>query len=259
MTKRSLVPVARLGYAARGTVYVLVGGLALMAAMGMGGRTTDTKGALSSLSDNSWGTAAIVIIGLGLIAFAGWRAVQAFLDADDHGRDPRGMIVRLALAISAITHLLLGIYALTLASALNASSGGSGSKDAAALMLQQPYGRYVLGAVALAIAGGAVAQIWKGAAGGFRKRLAMRANLLDWLAPVCGFGLVTRGLIFLLIAGFFLYAAVILDPDQAGGLESALHWLRGQPYGTVFFASTATGLFAFGLYSWIEAIWRRVA
>lgn len=259
MQKRSLAPVARLGYAARGTVYLLVGGLALLAALGMGGKATGTKGAIGTLSDQSWGTAAIVVIALGLIAFTGWRTVQALLDADDHGNGPKGLVIRVALAVSAATHLLLGIYALTIALALGADSGGSGSRDAAAMMLQQPYGRYVLAAVALSIAGGALAQIWKGAGGGFRERLAMPDGLLDRLAPLCGFGLVTRGLVFLLIAGFFLFAAITIDADHAGGLESALQWMREQPYGIAFYAASALGLLAFGLYSWIEAVWRRVA
>jgi len=201
---------------------------------------------------------AVIIIAVGLIAFAGWRAVQAVLDADDHGTSPRGLVVRIALAVSGLTHLLLGFYAATLVTRLASASGGSGSQDTAAWMLQQPFGRYALAAVALAIAGGAIAQLWKGMTGSFREPLAIPGAWMDRLAPLCGFGLVARGLVFLLIAVFCLYAAFTIDPDEVGGLESALQWLRKQSYGTAFYALAAAGLLAFGLYGYIEAAWRRV-
>lgn len=260
LNKRSLALVARLGYASRGTVYVLIGGLALLATIGgAGGKTTGSRGALATLSDASWGSAVVLVIAVGLVAFAGWRGVQAVFDSDDHGRSAKGLVIRISLAVSGITHLLLGIYAASLAVRLSSDSGGSsGSSDAAAWVLQQPYGRYVLGCIALIIAGAAIAHIWKGAGGGFRDRLTLGETWMDRLAPLCGFGLIARGLIFLVIAGFFFYAAFTIDSDQAGGLESAMQWLRDQPYGLAFYAAAAAGLLAFGLYGYVEAVWRRV-
>jgi len=201
VNKRRFAPIARFGYAARGTVYVIAGVLALLVTFGQtGGQATGSKGALAALADNSWGSAALVVIAVGLVAFAGWRAVQVVFDADDHGTGPRGLVIRAGLAVSGMTHLLLGFYAATLLTGLGANSGGgSGSRDAAAWMLQQPHGRYLLAAVALAIAGGAIAQLWKGITGGFRERLALPSGRLDRLAPLCGFGLAVRGLVFLVI------------------------------------------------------------
>ena len=44
--KSAVTVFARWGYAARGIVYVLVGGLAALAVIGQGGETTDSRGAL---------------------------------------------------------------------------------------------------------------------------------------------------------------------------------------------------------------------
>lgn len=252
--------VARLGYAARGLVYLLIGGLAFLAAIGSGGQTTDSKGALASLLGQPLGFVIIVAIGLGLFAYAAWRAVQGLLDADHHGTGARGLAIRGAMCVSAVTHASLGLYAVTLPFALGAfsKSDGDGSRDAAAWILRQPFGRYLLALVAIAIIGAGLAQIWRGLGGSFRRHLAMRESLLEKLAPVCAFGLAARGVVFLVIGGFFAYAAWVLDPDRAGGIARALQWLRSQPYGSWLFLAVAIGLVAFGLYGIIQAIWRRI-
>ena len=46
---------ARLGYVARGAVYLIIGGLAFLAAIGSGGRATDSKGALQALLEAPFG------------------------------------------------------------------------------------------------------------------------------------------------------------------------------------------------------------
>lgn len=77
---------ARLGYGARGTVYLIVGGLALLAAIGSGGRATGSKGALQTVLKAPFGALLLAIIAIGLLCFAAWRLAQGFLDADQLGR-----------------------------------------------------------------------------------------------------------------------------------------------------------------------------
>jgi hypothetical protein len=61
---------ARLGYGARGIVYCLVGGLALLAAFGSGGQTGGSRSALQSLLSQPFGKAWLVLIASGLFGFA---------------------------------------------------------------------------------------------------------------------------------------------------------------------------------------------
>src|SRR3954452_3796769 len=105
MQHRTTERLARFGYAARGTVYVIVGYLALLAALGSGGATTDSKGALQSLITKPFGTMLLALVAIGLLFFAEWRILQALWDADHHGREPKGLIRRAGFAGGALVNL----------------------------------------------------------------------------------------------------------------------------------------------------------
>jgi hypothetical protein len=72
------------------------------------------------------------------------------------------------------------------------------------------------------------------------------------------YGLIARGAIFLIVAGFFMYAAFAVDPQQAGSTGDALVWVRQLPFGGALYSLIALGLFAFGAYGMIEARYRIV-
>jgi len=85
---------ARLGYGARGVVYCLVGALALLAAIGSGGRTEGSRGALQTVLAQPFGQFWLILIALGLFGFCAWRILEALTDADKRGSDMKGWGVR---------------------------------------------------------------------------------------------------------------------------------------------------------------------
>ncbi|MGQ4877303.1 DUF1206 domain-containing protein [Billgrantia sp. LNSP4103-1] len=256
----ALALLARWGYAARGIVYLLVGGLAALAALGQGGETTDSRGALERLMNAPWGNVLLGAISVGLVGYAIWRCIQSIKDVDHHGNDAKGLAIRTGLLVSAGTHVLLAFFAASLIVTLGGSSGDSdgGSESLAGWLMQQPYGRWLVGAVGVAIIGAGVAHGIKGWKTKFHRYFDMPPSTQHWAYPVCRFGLVIRGLVFLIIGAFFLLAAYQLDPDEAGGLTEVFSTLRSQAFGRWLLAFVALGLLAFGLYSVLEAVYRRV-
>lgn len=250
---------ARLGYASRGVVYLIVGGFAILAAVGGGGDTKGTKGALQSLLGEPFGMVLLGLIALGLFAYAAWRAVQAIADADGHGTDAKGLAIRGGLAVSAVTHTLLAIFAVSLMFGGGGSGGGDqGTQTWVAKLMGEPYGVWLVGLIGAAIAGAGIAHAIKGAKAKFEKRFKPGYDKMGWVRPVCRFGLVARGVVFLIIGGFFVHAAWTYDPSKAKGLSGALASLQQQPFGQILLGIVALGLLAFGIYSIVEAVYRRI-
>src|SRR5258706_6221181 len=70
--RRWIERVARFGFGARGLVYILVGVLAAEAAA-VGGRATDAHGAIQAIGQQPFGTVFLLVLALGLAAYAVWR------------------------------------------------------------------------------------------------------------------------------------------------------------------------------------------
>lgn len=249
---------ARTGYSARGVVYLVVGWLALAAAWEYG-RATDTKGALLAVMTADFGKGLLGMIALGLIGFSIWRLVQAIGDADRHGTDARGLAVRSGLLASAVTYGLLAVFAVSLI--FGWGTGGQGDSDKqewTARLLALPFGQWLVVGVGLIVVGVGVAHGYKAYTAGFKRHFDMDADTMKKASPICRFGLAARGVVFLIVGGFLILAAWYSDPSKTRGLSGALRALQDQPYGWLAMAVVALGLIAFGIYSLIEAVYRRI-
>ena len=98
-------PIALVGLVSRGALSVMVGVLAVFSAMGSGGRTTDPRGAVDEVGRLQAGKPLLLVLALGLVAFAVWRAAQAIQDLDRKGRGLPALATRLGFLISGFLHL----------------------------------------------------------------------------------------------------------------------------------------------------------
>ncbi|HEV7433483.1 MAG TPA: DUF1206 domain-containing protein [Pseudorhizobium sp.] len=248
---------ARIGYSARGIVYILVGAMALLSSFG--GRQTDQESALQIVLNQPFGWIWLALIGVGLIGFIVWRLAQGILNADDHPHNAKGYLIRIAMLISAATYTGLASFALRHALQLSIGGGSGNSRESwTSWLMQQPFGPYLVAIVGLAIIGGGVAQLVKGVKRRYLKYVSISPERNRVLDLICVYGLTARGVIFFIIGGFFLYAAWAVDPSQAGSTAQAMDWVRQLPFGGILYGLIALGLFAFGAYGLIEARYRIV-
>ncbi|HZC84133.1 MAG TPA: DUF1206 domain-containing protein [Rubrobacter sp.] len=104
--------IARAGYATKGAVYLVVGALAIGAATGMGGHTTDPPGALQTISGaKPFGWIVLWFVTVGLGAYALWRLVQAVADPEGEGRDTSGIASRVGHGAAALGYSVLAFTA----------------------------------------------------------------------------------------------------------------------------------------------------
>lgn len=252
-----------MGYAAKGVVYVVIGVLAALAALGSGGATTDRKGAVQAIYDQPFGKILLGLVTFGLLCYALWSFIQAIADTDKKGSDPKGLAQRLFYAAVGVSYLIFafGAFQLLMGSGNTGKSSDTSTKDWTAELLKQPLGMLLVIIVGLVVLGAAGNEFYKAYKASFKKHLEMsemNAQTRDWIMRFGQFGLAARGIVFTIIGIFLIVAALQKDPNQAKGLGGALGELSQQPYGQVLLGIVAVGFVAYGLYSLAEARYRRM-
>lgn len=234
----------RLGFAARGLVYALLGYLALVGGAVRGNGTDDV---FSFVRDIPLGPAILAGAAVGLLGYGLYRIASPLFDIEHHGSDWKGIAHRLGHAGSAIGHLILAVTAIQIAMNSQGQSGGGGSgaaQDAAATLLSVTLGSVLLGLLGLAFLAAGVMQAKKGVTASFMRRVSPRAP--DSVRYLGMAGHVARGIVFAVIGWSLIQSAWFAQSDQVRTLGEALGFLHGYE---ALFMLVAAGLLMFGIFS----------
>lgn len=255
--------VARLGYASKGILYAVVGWLVAKAAVGSSNRTTSTIGALKAIVSQPFGKVLLGSMTIGLMGYVLWRAVQAIFDpeATQQSIKARRIALRVGYVLSGLSYAGLAMTAVELITETDIDTDYS-DQDWTTDFLAQPIGQWLLGLAGLWVIGVGVSYVYYAYKGRFycNFKLHEMSSLERALVKGLGrFGIAARGVVFGIMGGFLVQAAVLSDAKEIRGLSDALFRLEQQPFGRLILSVVAVGLLAYGLYALIEARYRQIA
>ena len=258
--------VSRLGLVCRGTVYLLVGYLALrlaLATQGRRGAPASSAGAVQAVTEPGWGRGLLVLLVAGLGAYALTQLIEAVFRPSHAGNAIGRWRQR---AVSSWGCFLYLAFCLSTAWLLVATpvKGTAGSEqrqdtDVAAALLRTGWGRLLLvlaGVVAMA-AGVEVGR--RSVRLDFRERFTaahMSRALAMLTRALGGVGCAARSVVFVLAGFFIVKAAVVSEAKQTKGVDAIFRSVASTAYGSWLLALLASGLLCYGLYCLLEARYR---
>jgi hypothetical protein len=238
----------RIGFAARGILYLLVAWLAIHL-----GRTEDAGGALRYLKSNTGGLV-LGAMALGFAAYGAWRLLDGLLDSEGKGSGWKGLGKRAVGVGSGVVHIGLAFSAARVALGGGGGQASDNAEQGAATAMHLPMGEALLFVAAAALSVAGVAQLGMAVRRSFLKHLAQRERGEWWISAAGCAGYTARGAIFLAAGWLALRAGLDHSPDQAGALGDAL---ASMPSAVRLLV--AGGLALFGVYSLIEGRYRILA
>ena len=237
----------RLGYAARGLVYILLGYLALSTA---GEAKGGGEAVFDLLQDVPFGTPLLWLMAIGLLAYAAYKLLGGIADIENRGTDTKGIMKRVGDVASAVAHGFLAYAAYQFATGAD-KAANDGSGERAGTVLQWEFGGLVIGLIGLGFLIAAAMQAKNAATGHFMHRVSPRAP--TGIETVGRLGHAARAVVFAIIGWSLLQSAWFSSQSQVKGLGEAILSLRDM--GTLY-TLVAIGLLLYGLFSLVVARYR---
>ncbi len=250
--------VARAGILSRAVNYVVLGVLVAAVLLGRNDKELDRKGAIETVSAGLAGHVMLLLLCVGFVAYIAWQLLRAITRRKDQSGLANAGRRLLALG----TALVYGGFLVTAVRILVGSGTKSPQSDQdswTAKLLGASGGRFMVAAVGVGII--AVGLILLGYAVSRKFETPLDTGAMSpamrRVAAVLGVaGQSARGLVFGIVGGFVLSAALADDASRSKGLDASLRTLAAQRFGTIVLSVVALGFLAFGLYSLLDARYR---
>jgi hypothetical protein len=251
--------VGRVGWLARGVLYLLIGVLAIQVGAGVGvvHGESSALGAIEAVGDQPFGRVLLIVLGTGLLIYALWRAVASLLPGSG-GAD--SLARRAVWMLSALFHASIGAVALM--SVFPGRDGGGGSTPLLRDLMSAGWGRVLVGMIGVGLLAAGTGFVIRGIGDGIGDEIDYRDMPDRWRRPIeilGTIGWVSRAVVVGLVGLFLLVAAVTYDVDAAQGLDGTLRDLAANPWGAAVVVASGAGLLAFGLFCALTFPYRRLA
>jgi len=242
----------RFGMIVYGVVHLIIAWLAIQLALGDHGKTASQKGAMQTFAQQSFGPVLLWLVTIGMFLLTLWRVLEAFVGHQEYDGAKRWR----RRASSGFKAVLYGYVAYTALRYAIGSGSSSNSTSYTRKLLDQPFGRWLVGLIGVAIVAYGLQYAYRGWSEKFMENLDARGHAGDagtayrWLGKV---GYIAKGIAFMVIGGLFVAAGVTHEAKKSGGLDEALRTVLQQPFGPVLLILVALGIGCYGLFCFARA------
>jgi hypothetical protein len=258
LNRDALVTAARAGWVARGVLYIILGGLATLAAVGEGGGLHDGDGIVQWIMRLPAGT---LLVALAACGFAGYALYSAALLVFGQENADSAFAAAFTRIKGAIGCMVYGSLTLTSVQLLLGHHKSGNSKEVWFVSLfHAPFGRFVIGAIGVFLIGFGVYQCMYAVSDKHRKEVSVSAMgdtesvAFLWIGRL---GMIARGIVFGVIGTFTVRAAVMAaNSGKTTSTSGALREIRD--IGWLPLVIVAIGLAAYGVLQLFYAKYRKV-
>jgi hypothetical protein len=242
----------RVGMVAYGVVHLVIAWLAIQLALGNNSGKASRNGALHQLAQQPFGRVVVWVVAIGMVCLVVWKLLEAYVDFQREDGAKAGLKAAVNVG-KAIVYGTLGVSAFRTATGSKTSNSTSSYTSK---LMDQPYGRWLVGLVGIGIIGYGVYLAWSGYKEKFLKHLDAegRSGEQGRAYKLFGkIGYVAKGVAIGVIGALFVFAAVDHKSKKSGGLDQALHKVLHQPFGPVLLFAIAVGIGCYGLFCFARA------
>ncbi|TGE29278.1 DUF1206 domain-containing protein [Hymenobacter metallicola] len=251
----SIRALARLGFLSIGFVYLVLGALTIMAAIGVrGADTADQEQVFQTIQRLPLGQVLLWLVAVGLVGYVVWRFTQALLDTEHQGTTTAGLAVRGFYIFSGLLYLLLAYYAGKMAWYGHKIQEPDTTKPFLREALHHGYGQWLLGLVGLTILVAGLVQMYRAVSGKFdtdvngRELTDAQCRLVYRTGQV---GYSARGVVLAIMGYFCVMAARHANANEIRDTAGTFDAL--QAMGPAVLGLVALGLVAYGVYMLVQA------
>jgi hypothetical protein len=244
---------ARYGCVSIGTVYILLGSMAILSLFGRAEDDADEERALDYLLEYTLGEILVWVVLIGMVGYIIWRIFEAITDPYDFGNDLKGIAKRVGIGLTSVGY---GLIAFSAWDVLN--GGGDDSEQEQQLMIARvlawQVGPWLIGAVGVMTGIVGLFQFRFVATGAYKKWLRLE-ELSDTVKRIiqtlAWAGYLARGVILMVLGYFLLYGAIKKEPEEVGDTDTAFDFIGGGIVGDSAFFLVALGTVSYGIFMYV--------
>ena len=251
--RTTLTVIARIGFAARGLVYLLVAAFAIAAAAGLGRQPHGIVDAVQAITNDKVQILFAGGVGIGLACLAAYFAIIG-LQQCCRGRGARSWLFGAGMLGDALIYVAVMISILSITIGWH-PDGEREAQSWTAWLLAQPFGRGLVGFVGLVILACGMGVIVCVMTTDIDEDVDLPESQKRAIEPIGQYGLAGRGAAIALVGIYWMSAAIQGVPSKAHELGGALHAVQQNPKGWLLLLTLGIALAASAAFDFVEALY----